>query len=144
MCSCGVEHEDMCQLCCGGNDGICRCDCRIGDVFVFKEDCCSGCVLLGRQVSTQSSSDSVRLRCLIQIPSYSVVRMTFGGVVCHALMLPFRWEQTGASCSHGVHIGARRMISWDCCVIDVVSSVAAPSAGLVDTRGGEGNCQQSR
>ena len=93
-------------------------------------------------MSTRSSSDSARLRCLKQIPSCSVVRMIFGGAVCHELMLPFRWEQTGESCSHGGHIGACRMISLDCCVIDIVNLVDDPSAGLVDTRGGEGNRQQ--
>ena len=93
-------------------------------------------------MSTQSSSNSVWLRCLKQIPLCSVVQMIFGGVVCHALMLPFRWEQKGVSCSHGGHIGACRTISLDCCVIDVVNLVDAPSAGLVGTRGGEGNCQQ--
>ena len=86
-------------------------------------------------MSTQTSSDSARLRCLKQIPSCCFVQMMFGGAVCHKLMLPFQWEQKGESCSHGGHICAHRRISLDCCVIDIVNSVDAPSAGLVDTRG---------
>ena len=93
-------------------------------------------------MSTQSSIDSVRVRCLKQNLSCSVVQTISGGEVCHGLMLPYRWEQTGESYSHGGHIGARRPISLDCCVIDVVNSVDAPSVGLVDTIDGEGNCQQ--
>ena len=93
-------------------------------------------------MSIPSSSDSVRLRCLKQNLLCSVAHMISGGEVCHGLMPPFRWEQTGESCSHGGHIGACRLISLDCCVIDVVNSVDAPSVGLVDTRGGEGNCPQ--
>lgn len=56
-------------------------------------------------------------------------------------MLPSRWEQMGESCSHGSHIGVCTMIFLDCCVIDGVNLVDIPSAGLVDTRGEEGNCQ---
>ena len=92
-------------------------------------------------MSTQSSSNSAWLRCLKQIHLCSVVHMIFGGAVCHGLMLPFRWEQTGDSCSHGGHIGVRRPISWDCCVIGIVNSVDAPSVG-VETSGGKGNFQQ--
>ena len=80
-------------------------------------------------MSKQSSSDSAWLRCLTQIPLCSVVQLFFGGVVCHELVPPFRWAQTGESCSHGGQVGALRLISLDCCVIDVVNSVDAPSVG---------------
>ena len=100
------------------------------------------CLLYGRQVSTQSSSDSAWLRCLKEILSCSVVRMIFGSEVYHVLMLPSQREQKGESCSHCGHLGVHRMISLDCCVIVRVNLVDAPSAGLVDTRGGEGHCQQ--
>ena len=93
-------------------------------------------------MSTQSSIDSVRVRCLKQNLSCSVVQMISGGEVCHGLMLPYQWEQMGESCSHGGHIGVRRPISLDCCVIVIVHSVDAPSVGLVDIRGGEGNFPQ--
>ena len=93
-------------------------------------------------MSTQSSNDSVRVRCVKQNLLCSVVQMISGSEICHGLMLPYRWEQTGESYSHGGHIGARRPISLDCCVIDVVNSVDAPSVRLVDTRGGEGKCLQ--
>ena len=80
-------------------------------------------------MSTQSSNDSAPLMYLTQIPLCSVVQMIFVGVVCRERVPPFRWEQMGESCSHGGHIGARMPISLDCCVIDVVNSVDAPSVG---------------
>ena len=35
-----IVIECVCQVGCGTNDGICRGNCRIGDIYVFKEDCC--------------------------------------------------------------------------------------------------------
>ena len=35
-----IVIECVGQVGCSSNDGICRGNCRIGDVFLFKEECC--------------------------------------------------------------------------------------------------------
>ena len=69
--------------------------------------------------------------------------MIFSGAAYHVPMLPSQWEQKDESCSHGDCIGVCRMIFLDCCVIVEVNLVDVPSAGLVDTRGEEGNRDHS-